>query len=191
MSEFCGATGLTKKYVYLSRFRFTHVLLQCLTWSQRIHSKSFLLIIRCFFITFVPDRNLDLPLHLITVRFLPGAAMSFFRVLGIHHITAPDLPYFLFKPTHRIVFQHPPPCFSKPFHSPLSLFYMQRENVLQFVPGVCLWETYRCPSWPSTVHTAIYTARLCSTPCNVSYIWRPTLVKYCMRLQRSGVCSAK
>lgn len=83
------------------------------------------------------------------------------------------------------------PFLSKPFHSPLSLFYMQRENVLQFVPGVCLWETYRCPSWRSTVHTTIYTSRLCSTPCNVSNIWRPTPVKYCTKLQRSGVCSPK
>jgi hypothetical protein len=143
------------------------------------------------FLTFVPVRNLHLPLHLITVCFLPVATMSLFLVLGIHHITDPDLPYFLFKPTHRTVFQHPPPCFSKPFHSPLSLFYMQRENVLQFVPGVCLWETYRCPSCPATAHTTIYTARLCGTPCNVSYIWRTSPVKYCMKLQRSGVCSSK
>jgi hypothetical protein len=144
-----------------------------------------------FFLRSSQSATYIFPLHLITVCFLPGPATSFFRVLGIHHITAPDLPYFLFKPTHRTVFQNPPPCFSKPFLSPFSLFYMQRENVLQFVPGVCLWETYRCPSWPSTVHAAIYSARLCSTPCNVSYIWHPTTVKYYMTLQCSGVCSAK
>jgi len=66
-----------------------HSRLVTLPYLKSKNSLKIISINNTFFFTLVPVTNLHLPLHLITVCFLPGAAMSLFRVLGIHHITAP------------------------------------------------------------------------------------------------------